>query len=295
MEKTLMVEPKRSCRFGGSAIAPYKAGRLKGYGMPRAIFTGSLSFGLVNIPIKIYPATRSRGTALRTLHASCHTPLQHKRWCPSCGREVPQEEVEHGFELSKGKIIPIKEEELSLIQPKSAKTIEILAFVDPASLDPLYPESHYHVVPREGGERAFSLFREVLSLANKLAVGKMTMRAREYVVALRSYREGLLLSTLHYRNELVDPSELKELQNLPPSSERERELARKLLESLSGEFRPEEYRDTFREALLELVRRKAEGEPLAAPREEKREAPPDLMKALEASLAAAREKRKTGT
>ncbi|MEM2866189.1 MAG: Ku protein [Candidatus Hadarchaeales archaeon] len=262
--------------------------------MPRAIFTGNLSFGLVNIPVKIYPATRSRGTALRTLHASCHTPLQHKRWCPHCGREVPQEEVESGFELSKERIIPLREEELSAILPKSAKTIEIFNFVDPASIDPLYPESHYHVVPQEGGERAFSLFREVLSLTNKLAVGKMTLRAREHVVVLRSYREGLLLSTLHYKNEIVDPSELKELRNLPPSSERERELARKLLESLSGEFRPEDYRDTFREALMELVRRKAEGEVLPAPREEKKEAPPDLMKALEASLAEAR-KKKAGT
>lgn len=261
--------------------------------MPRALFTGSLSFGLVNIPIKIYPATRSRGTALRTLHASCHTPLQHKRWCPHCGKEVPLQEVEYGFELSRGKIVPLKEEELSAIQPKSARTIELLTFVDPASIDPLYPESHYHVVPQEGGERAFSLFREVLSLTNRVAVGKMTMRAREHVVILRAYREGLLLSTLHYRDEVVDPSELKELRELPSPSERERELARSLLESLSGEFRPEEYRDSFREALRDLVRRKMEGEALPSPPEEKREAPPDLMKALEASLAAAREKKKT--
>jgi DNA end-binding protein Ku len=259
--------------------------------MPRALFAGSLSFGLVNIPIKIYPATRSRGTALRTLHASCHTPLQHKRWCPGCGREVPQEEVEHGFELSKGKIVPLTEEELSRIQPKSAKTIEILTFVDPAGVDPLFPDSHYHVVPQEGGERAFSLFREVLSLTNRVAVGKMTLREREYVVLLRPYRQGLLLSTLHYLTELVDPSELKELQGLPSPTERERELAKTLLESLSGEFRPEEYRDTFREALAELVRQKVEGKLPPAPREEKREAPLDLMKALEASLAATRKKK----
>jgi len=262
--------------------------------MPRALFTGSLSFGLVNIPIKIYPATRSRGTALRTLHATCHTPLRHKRWCTTCKREVPQEEVEYGFELSKGKIVPLTEEELSRIQPKSAKTIEILTFVDPAGVDPLFPDSHYHVVPQEGGERAFSLLREVLSLTNRAAVGKMTLREREHVVLLRPYRQGLLLSTLHYLTELVDPSELKELQNLPSPTERERELAKNLLESLSGEFRPEEYRDTFKEALAELVRQKAEGRPLAVPQEEKKEAPLDLMKALEASLAEAK-KRKVGS
>ena len=259
--------------------------------MPKAIFAGSLSFGLVNIPIKIYPATRSRGTALRTLHAACHTPLRHKRWCPKCEKEVPQEEVEYGFELSKNRFVPLTEEELSSVQPKSAKTIEILTFVDPAGVDPLFPDTHYHVVPQEGGERAFSLLREVLSLTNRAAVGKMTLREREYVVLLRPYRQGLLLSTLHYLTELVDPSELRELQGLPSPTERERELAKTLLESLSGEFRPEEYRDTFREALAELVRQKAEGRPLVVPQEEKREAPLDLMKALEASLAEARRKK----
>lgn len=259
--------------------------------MPRAVFSGSLSFGLVNIPIKIYPATRGEGTALRTLHVSCGTPLQHKRWCPICGKEVSQEEVGHGFELSRGRLVPLTEEELSRIRPKSAKTIEILAFVDPASIDPLYPESHYHVVPEEGGEKAYSLLKEVLSLTNRAALGKMTMRTREHVVILRSYREGLLLSTLRYQNELVDPSVLKELQGLPSPSPKEREAAKNLMESMAGEFRPEEYRDSFRERLLELVRRKTEGEALPVPEEEKREVTHDLMKALEASLAAARKKK----
>ncbi|MEM0359623.1 MAG: Ku protein [Candidatus Hadarchaeales archaeon] len=260
--------------------------------MPKAIFAGSLSFGLVNLPIKLYPATKARGTALRTLHSSCHTPLQHKRWCPRCEKEVPLEEVEYGFELSKTRIVPLKEEELLGIQPKKAKTIEIFTFVDPASIDPLYPEAHYHVVPQEGGERAFALLREILSLTNKVGVGKMTMRAREYVVVLRPYRQGLLLSTLHYQSELVDPSELKELQHLPLPTEKERELARMLVEHLSGDFKPEEYKDTYKEALMELVKRKMEGEPLPVMREEKKEAPMDLMKALEASLAAARERKK---
>ena len=259
--------------------------------MPKAIFAGSLSFGLVNIPIKIYPALRARGTALRTLHAACHTPLQHKRWCPGCRVEVPLQEVEYGFELSKGRVVPLTEEELEKIKPKSSKTLEILTFVDPAGIDPLFLDTHYHVVPQEGGERAFSLLREVLSLTNRVAVGKITLRTREYVVILRPYRRGLLLSTLHYLQEVVDPSELKELEDLPVPTERERELARALLERLEGEFRPEEYRDTFAEALAELVRRKAEGRPLPTPVQEKREAPMDLMKALEASLAATRERR----
>ncbi len=258
--------------------------------MPKAVFKGALCFGLVTIPIKVYPAVRSKGVQLKTICGKCHSPLQYKRWCSTCQNEVSWNEVEHGFEISKGKIVPLTKDELKRIQLKSFKILEIQSFTEAATIDPIYLNTHYYLVPQEGGERAYSLLRDVLSLTNLVAIGKITMHTKEHVVVIRPYGKGLLMTTLFYRDEVGDVEKLEELQVLPQPGEKERELAKVLVQQLVREFRPEEYRDTYRQALMDLIRQKAEGI-VSKPREEGVKAPVDLMKALEASLAAVRKEK----
>jgi DNA end-binding protein Ku len=158
--------------------------------MAKAIFSGSISFGLVNIPVKVYPAVKDKRVAFRTLHKECHTPLIHKRWCPTCNREVKLEEVEKGYQLSKDRFVVLTDEELERVQLKTLKVLEIIGFVDAAEIDPLYYDFPYLLEPQEGGEKAYTLLREILSQTGKVAIGRVVMRNKEYVVVLRTIPKG---------------------------------------------------------------------------------------------------------
>jgi DNA end-binding protein Ku len=259
--------------------------------MAKAIFSGSISFGLVNIPIKVYPAVKERGVAFKTLHKACHTLLQHRRWCPKCNKEVPLEEVEKGFQLSKDRVVVLTDEELERVQLKTLKIVEILGFVDAAEIDSVYFGFPYLLEPQEGGEKAYTLLREILSQTGKVAIGRVVMRNKEYVVVLRPYQKAILMVTLHYHDELVSPEELENLKKVVVVKEQELKMAQLLIQQLTGEFKPEEYRDRYREAVMELVRKKAEGEVIPVTRAKEVEATVDLMKALEASLEQLKKKK----
>lgn len=259
--------------------------------MPKAIFKGSISFGLVNIPIRVYPAVKERTVAFKTLHQKCHTPLQHRRWCPKCNQEVPMEEVERGFPLSKDLVVPITEQELEALQLKTIKMIEIQGFADGAEIDPLYFGPTYLLEPEEGGEKAYTLLREILSRVGRVAIGRVVMRNKEYVVAIRPYQKALLMVTLHYHEELTKPEELENLKKVVVVREQELQLAQALIQQLAQEFRPEEFQDRYRQAVLELVKKKAEGEAIPLLRAKEVGATVDLMKALEASLEEAKKRK----
>lgn len=258
--------------------------------MPRAVWKGSLSMGLINIPVRAYPATKSRAISFNMVHSECQTPLRYKRWCPHCGREVTWNEIDRGYEITKGKMIVLKREELERLQLKTVSTIDIRSFVDMSGVDSIYFAAHYYLAPGEGGEKAYSLLRDVLTITNRAAVGKVVIHNKEHVVAIRPYRRGLVMTTLHYANEVLDIEKLEELEKLPAVSERERELSKVLVQHLSGEFKPEEYVDKYREAVMQLIKQKAEGIALPAAKPIEVEATVDLMKALEASVKAVKEK-----
>jgi DNA end-binding protein Ku len=263
--------------------------------MPRAVWKGSLSFGLVNIPIKLYPATKDKSISFRMVHRECGSPLKYKRWCPKCEREAKSDEIDRGFEITKEKMVILSEEELEGLRLKSTRAIEIQHFVDFTSIDSIYYSSHYYVTPQEGGEKAYSVFRMALALSNRAAVGRVVMHNKEHTVVIRPYQRGLIMSSLHYADEIQNIDRLEELEELPTVGKRESELATALIEQLSGEFKPEEYSDSYRRAVMELIQQKAEGvvAPIAKPAGV--EATVDLMKALEASVKVAREKKSTPT
>ena len=251
---------------------------------PRALWKGSLSFGLVNIPVRLYPAIKDKAISFTMLCGDCHTPLKYRRWCSRCEREVEWDKIDRGYPITKEKFVILTKPELERLELKTVKTIDIQRFVDGAAIDSLYFSSHYHLVPDEGGEKAYSLLKDALALTNKVAIGQVVIHNKEHLVAIWSYKESLVMSTMHYADELVDPARLEELRALVKIGDKERELAKVLIEHLSGDFEPEKYVDRYRHAVMELVRQKAEGAVLPAAKPVEVEATVDLMKALEASV-----------
>jgi DNA end-binding protein Ku len=263
--------------------------------MPRAIWSGSISFGLVNIPIKIYSATQPRQIDLHTVCSKCGTKLEYKRWCPTCQREVPWNEIDRGYKISKDKWVIIKKSDLEKIKIPTTKTIEIKEFVDVSQIDPVFFEKSYYVVPEETGIKAYSLFVEALKLTNKAAIGKVVMRNKEYVVALRHFKKGILMHVLFYLGEVRKIEELSELKNLVVVRKEELELARMLIQKLTeSELNISKFKDSYTEALMELIKAKAEGKTIEI-KEEKKEEAKELMEALKASVEAMKKKKKVKT
>ena len=259
--------------------------------MSRAIWKGSISFGLVNIPIKLYSATKERAVKFHLLCPHCKTPLQYKRFCPKCEKEISWEEVIKGYKVGE-KYIPLEKEELEKIKLKTLKIIEILEFVDAGQIDPLFIKKNYYLVPQEGGEKAFSLFREVLEITGKLAIGRVVLRGKEYVVAIRPYRKGLVLSILYYKDEVLPVEQLEELKKLVVVKEQELALARALIERMLGEFSLGKYKDRYKEEVEKLVEKKLKGEKVEEKEEDEEYAKGDIIDQLKATLKVLEAKKK---
>jgi DNA end-binding protein Ku len=223
------------------------------------------------------------------LCGDCHTPLRYKRWCPSCEKEVDWRNIDRGYEITKDQYITLTKSELESLRLKTTKTIDIQKFVDFASIDSLYLDRHYYLAPEEGGEKAYSLLHDVLAITNKVAIGKIAMHNKEHIVAIRPYQKGLVMTTMHYPTEIISIDKLEELEKLVSARERERELAKLLVEQMSGDFKPEEYVDSYRQAVMQLIKQKAEGKEIEAPKVPTIEITKDLMKALKASVKAKKE------
>jgi len=260
----------------------------------KAIFSGTISFGLVTIPIKIYTATQPKEVEMHNLCGVCNTPLVYKRWCPKCQKEVEWNEIKKGFRISKEEWVVIEKSEIESIKLKSTKTIEILMFTDPSQLDPLFIQKSYIIVPAEEGLKAYSLLVEALSLLNKIAIGKVTLKNKEYVVALRAYKEALLMHALYYKNEIKDISKLSELKSLPKVTKEEIELARVLIEKLSKEkLELEQFKDEYSEKLKQLIKAKVEGKQIVEEEAREKEVKAkSLMEALKASVEEVEKKKK---
>ncbi|MCS7105892.1 MAG: Ku protein [Candidatus Aenigmarchaeota archaeon] len=259
--------------------------------MVRAIFSGSISFGLVNIPIKIYPATESRVISFNNLHKECGTPLVYKRWCPKCEKEVAYEDIEKGYKITKEKYVIIKKEDLEKLRLKTTKAIEIQEFVDASQIDPIFLEKSYYVVPEETGIKAYSLFVEALRIANKVAIGKVVMRNKEYLVAIRAFKKGLVMHILHYLGEIKDIEELSELKSLVTVREEELRLAQALISKLTeSEFDASKFKDNYTEELMKLIKARAEGKEIEV-KEEKVPETKELVEALKASIESTKKRK----
>ncbi len=223
--------------------------------MPGAAWRGTISFGLVTIPVSLSRATETAEVAFRLLCGACHTPIQNRRWCPREERTVEWGEVVRGFEVDKGEYVPLSDQDLERLPLPSAQTIEILEVVPDAEIDgTVYLDQAYYVEPRGAAAlRPYLLLQAVLGRGQRSAVGKLAMRTREHLCRIRAGQAGLLLDTLHWAHEVREAPEVKAPASAAALSRRELELAKALLDNLSGSFDPGRYHDDYREALLKVV------------------------------------------
>jgi len=259
--------------------------------MGRPIWKGYLTFGLVTIPVRLHTAEDPQDVHFRLLHKTCGTPIQNRRWCPLDETIVPYEDTVRGFEVSKGRYVSVTAQELESVPVETTESLNIAQFVDLEEIDPLYFDKSYFVAPDEGGAKAFALLREAMREAGKVAVGKVVLREKEHLVAVRPYREGLVMSTLFYADEIRALEEIEDLAAAPRLHPNERKMAMQLIEGLTAEFRPEEFKDEYREKLLQVLKAKAEGAAAPARAVPKPEKVVDLMDALRRSLEQARRSR----
>lgn len=258
--------------------------------MPRSIWTGAISFGLVNVPVKLYSATEDKDIHFNQFQKDTGERVRYKRIAEGTGDEVEYDDIVKGYEVSKGRFVMVTAEELESVEPGRSRTIEIEDFVDGDEIDPIYFEKTYYLAPQEGtgADKAYALLREAMRESNKVAIGRFVMRTKQYLTALRPVGKLLYLETMFFPDEIRETKELEASAKGAKVSERELKVARQLVESLTNDWKPDRYRDTYRERVLELIEQKSKGKEVVV---EKAEAPEsnvvDLLAALEASLAAA--------
>jgi DNA end-binding protein Ku len=258
--------------------------------MPRAIWSGAVSFGLVNVPIKLVTATSPKDIRFNQLHGTDGGRINQKRVCSVDGEEVDYSEIVKGYDLGGGRYVVIDPDELRAIDPEASRTIDIEEFVDLVDIDPIYFEHTYYLVPEDRAVKPYALLVDAMAGTGKVALGKFVLRSKQYLAALRPKDGVLVLSTMLFSNEVLDTADLEvpTAESTKPS-ERELSMAKQLVESLSAPFDPTKYRDDYRERVMELIEQKAEGAEIAQAPDAAPTAPVlDLMAALEASLAAAR-------
>jgi DNA end-binding protein Ku len=261
------------------------------------IWKGSISFGLVNIPIKLHSATEDRDIKLRSLHKECHTPIKYEKVCPVCEKEIDHSDIVKGYEVTKGKFVVLEEDELNQIKETNAeKTVEILDFIKIDEIDPIFYDRSYFVSPNDGGKKAYTLLRKALLTSGKVGIAKITMRSKEQLSVVRVYENTLVMETIHYPDEVRITNDVPNVPENDDVSEKELETATMLIEQLTSEFQPENYHDEYRERLSQLIESKQTGEKVVTAKEKApKENVTDLMAALQASIDSTKPEKKTDT
>jgi DNA end-binding protein Ku len=258
--------------------------------MARAIWSGTISFGLLNVPVKLYSAVSRKTIRFNELRESDSSRVRHKRVAESDGEEVAYDEIVKGYEISPDRYIVLTKDEFEELNPAKTRTIDIEDFVDIEDIDPIYFESPYYLGPAEGAEKAYGLLVRAMAASGKAAIARFVLRNKEHLAAIRPMGDVLTLTTMRFADEVVAPEELDDVlpDSAPRVDKREREMAEKLIDSLAAKFEPEKYRDEYREQLLSLIEQKGEGKEVVVSESEEPEPTkaPDLMAALEESLAA---------
>jgi DNA end-binding protein Ku len=262
--------------------------------MPRSIWTGAISFGLVTVPVKLYSAVNRKTVRFHQLSGTSGVRIAQKRVDPQSGEEVPYEDIVKGYELAPDRYVVVEPDELATLQPKKTKTIEIEDFVELSQIDPIFYDHPYYLAPGPGGAKPYRLLLEAMAESERVAIARVVIRSKEQLVAIRAMGDVLEMATMLFADEIASPDQLDELPDPDEvkTTKREVEIAKQLIDSLAGEFDPDKYRDTYREDVLALIERKAEGKEIAIqPEAEEVASPtPDLMSALRASLDAVRER-----
>ncbi len=262
--------------------------------MPRSIWTGAISFGLVTVPVKLYSAVNRKTVRFHQLSGKSGVRIAQKRVDPHSGEEVAYEDIVKGYELAPDRYVVIEPAELDTLQPKKTKTIEIEDFVELSQIDPIFYDHPYYLAPGPGGAKPYRLLLEAMAETEKVAIARVVIRSKEQLVAIRAMGDVLEMATMLFADEVAAPERLDELPDPKDvkTTKREVEIAKQLIGSLAGDFQPEKYHDTYRADVLALIERKAEGKEIAVqPEAEEASTPaPDLISALKASLDAVRER-----
>lgn len=259
------------------------------------MWKGSISFGLVNIPIKLHTATEDKDVKLRTLHKKDHGPIKYEKVCSICGEEVKPEEIVRAYEYTKGKFVILDEEELEKLRKENEeKAVEIIDFVKIEEIDPIYFERSYYMSPSEGGSKAYSLLRKALQESQKVGIAKIVIRSKEQLAIIRVYEKILVMETIHFPDEVRKAEDVPNVPSEDKVTKRELDTAILLIDQLTTKFEPEKYTDEYRTALLELIESKRNGKEVVT--SETKEAATnvtDLMAALQASIDRTKPKKTT--
>src|SRR6188474_2294223 len=223
----------------------------------RAIWKGSISFGLVNIPIGLFPATRTEELKFRLLRSKDLSPVNYKRVAEADGKEVSWDEIVKGYEYEKGKFVVLQEEDFQRVDLEATQTVDIQDFVDLEEIDPMFFYKPYYLEPQKGGDKAYALLRDALKDTNKVGVAKVVIKTRQYLAGVKPEDGALLLELMHFADELADPTKLHVPKTLEVGK-REMTMAKSLIDSMSSKWNPEKYRDDYREALMEVIEEKVE-------------------------------------
>jgi DNA end-binding protein Ku len=256
---------------------------------PRSIWNGTISFGAVHVPIKLYSATESKSVSFTEVHLDDGAKVEHRRFCTKEDKEVPYEEVIRGFETSSGSYVVLEKEEADAAAGDRTRIVEVEHFVPLADIDPVFFDKAYYAGPRDGSADAYKLLAAALEKAGRAAIGRFTLRNREYLVAIRPYGDVLAVHTLRFADEIGGADVPDAPTGVRKPAEKEIKMAERLVETLHERFKPESYEDSYREAILDVVRRKGAGKPIEmAEDEEPSGGGDDLAAALEASLSGGR-------
>jgi DNA end-binding protein Ku len=255
--------------------------------MARAIWKGSISFGLVNIPIALYPATRREELKFRLLRKSDLSPVSYKRVAEKDGKEVSWDQIVKGYEYEKGKYVVLKDEDFERVDLEATQTVDIQDFVDQEEIDPMFFYKPYYLEPQKGGDKAYALLRDALKDSNKVGIAKVVIKTRQYLAGVKPEDGALVLELMHFADELADPGKL----HVPKKTEvgkREMNMAKSLIDSMSSKWNPEKYRDDYREALMKVIEEKVEAGGIEIEEKPKKAPKPtkviDLVSVLQKSL-----------
>jgi DNA end-binding protein Ku len=260
---------------------------------PRPTWKGFLKVSLVNIPVKVFPATESADAiSFNQLHAECQTRIQQKRWCPHCEREVPNTELVKGYEFEKGRYVVMTEDDIQKVRVESTRVINLVQFADDSQIDPIYVDRAYYLAP-DGpmAAEAFAVMRE--GMAGKAGIGKMALYGREYLVAVRPQKKGLVMYTLHHDAEIRSIDQIEELNSVPSKVKpEEMKLAKQVIGTFDGDLNLKDYKDEYKEGLRKIIDAKIAGEEIVAPEIQEPARVVDLMEALKRSLDSVSQEKK---
>ncbi|MFC5733113.1 Ku protein [Cytobacillus gottheilii] len=261
------------------------------------MWKGSISFGLVNIPIKLHTATEDKDIKLRTLHKECHSPIKYEKVCPVCEVEVQNEDLVKAYEYTKGKFVVLEAEELEKLRKENEdKAVEIIDFVKIQEIDPIYFDRTYYMSPGDGGGKAYGLLRKALLNSEKVGIAKIIIRSKEQLAVVRVYENTIVMETIHFPDEVRKPQDVPNVPVEDKVTGKELETAIMLIDQLTTSFEPEKYKDDYRTALLELIESKQTGkEVVIAAEKTPATNVTDLMAALQASIDKTKPKTKTAT